>query len=88
MQLVIEDIKRLFQSFSKAAIVSIDKIPQSGSDRIYFRIITDSRSYIATYNTNLKENETFLYFSKHFKQCGCPVPEVFAINNEHSIYIQ
>jgi len=88
MQLVIEDIKRLFQSFSKATVVSIDKIPQSGSDRIYFRIITDSRSYIATYNTNLKENETFLYFSKHFKQCGCPVPEVFAINKEHSIYIQ
>jgi aminoglycoside/choline kinase family phosphotransferase len=88
MQLVIEDIKMLFQSFSKATIVSIDKIPQSGSDRIYFRIITDNRSYIATYNTNLKENETFLYFSKHFKQCGCPVPEVFAINKEHSIYIQ
>ncbi|HTB99298.1 MAG TPA: RNase adapter RapZ [Ferruginibacter sp.] len=88
MQSVIEDIKKLFQSFSKAVISSIDKIPQSGSDRMYFRVIADRESYIATYNTNIKENETFLYFSKHFKKCGCPVPEVFAINNEHSIYIQ
>jgi aminoglycoside/choline kinase family phosphotransferase len=88
MQSVIDDIKKVFQSFSKDSIISIDKIPQSGSDRIYFRIITDRNSYIATYNTNLKENETFLYFSKHFQQCGCPVPEVFAINKEHSIYIQ
>jgi aminoglycoside/choline kinase family phosphotransferase len=88
MQPVIEDIKKLFQSFSKAAVVSIDKIPQSGSDRIYFRIVTDSGSFIATYNINTKENDTFVYFSKHFKKRGSPVPEVFAINNEHTIYIQ
>ncbi len=88
MQSVIEDIKKLFQSFSKAVVISIDKIPQSGSDRIYFRIITDSISFIATYNINIKENDTFLYFSKHFKKTGNPVPEVFAINDEHTIYIQ
>jgi aminoglycoside/choline kinase family phosphotransferase len=88
MQIVVEDIKRLFQSFSKDAIISIDKIPQSGSDRIYFRILTGAASYIATYNTNIKENDTFLYFSKHFKQSGNPVPEVFAINADHTIYIQ
>ncbi|HTB53480.1 MAG TPA: RNase adapter RapZ [Ferruginibacter sp.] len=88
MQLVIEDIKKLFQSFSKSAVTSIDKIPQSGSDRIYFRIITDTSSYIATYNTNIKENDTFLYFSKHFKESSNPVPEIFAVNDTHSIYIQ
>src|SRR5579871_5660422 len=45
MQEIIEDIKTLFASFSDEKIVSVGKIPQSGSIRIYFRIITENDSY-------------------------------------------
>ncbi|UAY52204.1 RapZ C-terminal domain-containing protein [Ferruginibacter albus] len=85
---IIEEIKKLFQSYSSAAIVDIYKIPQSGSDREYFRIKTSVSNYIATYSNNIKENETFLYFSKHFTNAGAPVPEIYAISNEKTIYIQ
>jgi len=83
MQVVIDEIEKLFQQYSNATITSIEKIPQSGSDRTYFRIITQkNESYVATFNKNVKENNTFINFSRHFKKHNCPVPEV------QTIYIQ
>ena len=55
-------IENLFATFNSAKIISIEKLPKSGGDRIYFRIQTHEQNYIATYNINLKENNTFLYF--------------------------
>jgi aminoglycoside/choline kinase family phosphotransferase len=88
MKLVIEDIKQLFQSYSDEGIDAIEKIPQSGSDRIYFRITCQTKSYIATYSKNVKENNTFITFSQHFEKANCPVPEIYAINGAQTIYIQ
>ena len=88
MQTVKEAIGKLFRGYSKAAITSIEKLPQSGSDRVYYRIYTDAGNYIATCNQNVKENNTFISFSRHFKACGCPVPMIYAVNEEQTIYIQ
>jgi aminoglycoside/choline kinase family phosphotransferase len=66
----------------------LKKIPQSGSDRIYFRIFTADSSYVATYGKNIRENDTFIYFTNHFRSCGCPVPEILAVNDDKTIYIQ
>jgi aminoglycoside/choline kinase family phosphotransferase len=85
---VIEDIKTLFASYINESIISVGKIPQSGSIRIYFRIVTAKKSFIATYGDNIKENEVFINFSRHFKKCSCPVPEIYAVNKQQTIYIQ
>ena len=63
-------------------------MPRSGSDRIYFRIFHDKKSFIATYNLNTKENKTFIAFSNHFKQKNLPVPEIFFVNDEITTYLQ
>ena len=47
-------------------------IAESGSARKYFRIITDSKSLIGTYSSNIEENEAFLTFSKHFHERSLP----------------
>ena len=89
MQQVTASIKELLQQYSNNPVSRIEKIPQSGSDRIYFRIYcTDAKTFIATYSNNIKENDAFIYFSKHFKKIGAPVPEIYAVNKEHNIYIQ
>jgi aminoglycoside/choline kinase family phosphotransferase len=88
MQAVIEEIKRLFLSYCRYPITGIDVIPQSGSNRIYFRIRTAQLSYIATYNDNVRENQTFIYFSRHFRSRGCPVPEIYFVNDPCTIYFQ
>ena len=63
-------------------------IAESGSARKYFRIITDNKSLIGTYSSNIEENEAFLAFSKHFYNLGLNVPEVFAVNEERTCYLQ
>ena len=88
MQAVIEEIRKVFLTYSRYPITGLDVIPQSGSNRIYFRIRTDERSFIATYNDNIRENQTFIYFSRHFRSRGCPVPEIYFVNDTCSIYIQ
>ena len=88
MDQITKDIGDLFAAYSQEAVLSIDKIPQSGSIRIYYRIRTAGGSFIATYGINIKENLSFINFSRHFKTKDCPVPEIFTVNTEGTIYIQ
>lgn len=88
MESVINGIETLFTSISGTVATRVEKLPQSGSDRIYFRIYEGSKTYIATYNLNQKETQTFIHFSKHFKTAGLPVPEVLGVNSDDTIYIQ
>jgi aminoglycoside/choline kinase family phosphotransferase len=81
-------IKALFNSFSKDLITSVDKLPQAGSERMYFRIHTATKNYIATYGANIKENESFLYFSDLFAKKNLATPVIFCVNKEKDIYIQ
>ncbi|MFM7719763.1 MAG: phosphotransferase [Sediminibacterium sp.] len=81
-------IKQIYLSYTGKACEHIEKIPQSGGDRIYFRIKEGAESYIATYNLNLKENETFIYFAQHFHSKGLPVPKVLAVSADQKIYLQ
>jgi len=89
MQKNIDAIKELFSQYSNTSVSRVEKIPQSGSDRYYFRIYSNTdKAYIATYSNNIKENKTFIYFTNQFIQVGAPVPEIFAVNSDNTIYIQ
>jgi aminoglycoside/choline kinase family phosphotransferase len=84
-----EQIELLFKTFSTKTIKTVDKLPQSGGDRVYYRLATEAgESFIATASNNIKENETFLYFTNHFKNVSAPVPHVFAVNEDKTVYIQ
>ena len=88
MKTLAEDIKEVFLSYKDIPVKSVEKLPQSGGDRVYFRIRSKEGSYIATYNHNIKENNTFLQFSEHFKKREVPVPQIFKVNEERTMYIQ
>jgi aminoglycoside/choline kinase family phosphotransferase len=82
-------ISDLFGSFCNDKIERLEKIPQSGGDRTYYRIHTNlNTSYIATVSINVKENDAFIAFSKHFVDAGANVPKVLAVNDNREIYIQ
>ena len=76
-------IKELFATFCTDSISAIDKLPQAGSERSYYRIHTASKNYISTYGANIKENESFLYFSEHFGKKKLATPKIFAVNKEN-----
>lgn len=88
MNSIINNIEQLFTQWHKTSPVKIEKLEQSGSDRIYFRIYTTSTTFIATYNLNIQENKTFISFAKHFKLKALPVPEIYCVNDDATIYIQ
>lgn len=88
MEAVLEGISSLFEAFKGEPAERIEKLPQSGSDRIYFRIYHRGETFIATFNNNIPENRTFINFTLHFRQKQLPVPEILAISNDTSIYIQ
>ncbi len=81
-------ITNLLFTISNSAVERIVKLPQSGSDRVYYRVYTSDKTFIITYNSNVQENKTFIAFSNHFKQKNLPVPQVIALNEEGTLYIQ
>lgn len=85
---VTEQISELFETFKQKKPERIEQLPQSGSDRIYFRIYSDNETLIATYNFNIKENSTFIRFSEHFKSKQLPVPTIYAVSQDETIYMQ
>jgi aminoglycoside/choline kinase family phosphotransferase len=87
MQAVIEQVQQFFATIIPEAITHFDIIPMSGGDRRYFRMKTATNSYIACYNTNIKENETFFYFTNHFRRYQVPLPKVISINEAKDIYL-
>jgi aminoglycoside/choline kinase family phosphotransferase len=87
MQPVVEQVQAFFKTIIPENIVTTENIPLSGGDRRYFRFITETTSYIGCYNNNVKENETFFYFTNHFRKYQAPLPKVIAINESKEIYI-
>ena len=89
MQTVSDVIKDLYVQWKGAQPASVDLLPQSGSDRRYFRIHeADGGSIIATVGANTRENETFIYFSNHFQKKKLPTPRIYSVNDELTIYLQ
>jgi len=71
--------------FGKSEII-VTALPQSGSDRKYFRIETGESSVIGAFNENTEENDAFVGFTNHFISKGLPVPEIFGYLPEKYIY--
>src|ERR1700710_1347565 len=88
METVAENIRAFFKSYNSNEIKSFEKLPQSGGDRVYFRITTEDKSYIATYNENIKENMAFLNFTSHLRKIHAPLPEIYMIHPSYRMYIQ
>jgi aminoglycoside/choline kinase family phosphotransferase len=84
---VADKVLDFFKTIIPDAITKVDLIPQSGGDRRYFRFHTTNNSYIGCYSENIKENETFFYFTNHFRKYQAPLPKVIATNEEKTIYI-
>lgn len=88
MRQLIESISGLYKEWKGVNPVSVDLLPQSGSERRYFRLHGEDGSVIGTFGANIPENETFIYFSRQFRQKGLTVPEIFAISDDGEFYLQ
>ena len=88
MQELIDSISSLYKQWKGQEALSIDVLPISGSERRYFRLHGKEGSVIGTYGANIKENESFIYFSQDFHKKKLAVPEIFAVSNDRMFYLQ
>lgn len=89
MQALIDLVSRAYKEWKGIEPAKVDVLPQSGSDRRYFRLFDEKNdSVIATYGLSIAENNTFLYFAQQFREKGLPVPRVFFVSEDKLVYLQ
>jgi aminoglycoside/choline kinase family phosphotransferase len=88
MEKALSVIENFSKSYLKTQPDEIMVLPQSGSVRRYFRIRSGEKSLIATFNLNIAENRTFIYFTRHFQDKGLSVPEILAVDETEQAYLQ
>jgi len=77
----------LFELKFKEKPASVEMLPRSGSDRVYFRIKSENHSAIGAFNADTKENEAFFSLTQSFIEQGINVPSVFAIAPDRQHYL-
>ena len=88
MEKTLTAIEMLAKDYFKTEPDEIEVLPQSGSDRRYFRVFSGDKSLIATYNLNIPENNTFIFFTNHFQMRGLSVPEIISVHPSGTAYLQ
>ena len=88
MQHLIESVTALYTRWAGLPPVSVDMLPQSGSERRYFRIHGNGGAVIGTYGANIKENEAFIYFTEKFSSKNLSVPQIHIVSDDKMFYLQ
>jgi aminoglycoside/choline kinase family phosphotransferase len=81
-------LANLFEQWSGESPYLVLPLAPSGSLRVYYRLQSQTKTAIGAFNPNLRENQAFIYFSRHFKTKGLPVPEIFAEDLGQDVYLQ
>lgn len=80
--------KRFFENHFGEKSTQFVTLAQSGSARVNFVAQNKIGKYIITYNENIAENESFLYFSEIFSELNLNTPRIFSFSDDRKMYIQ
>ena len=83
-----QDIIDLYKKRFMEDGVTVEALPPSGSYREYMRLTSPHFKAIGTWNEDEKENTAFIEFSKHFRNKGIKVPEIYDYRPSDCIYLQ
>ncbi len=81
-------LSNLFEQWAGVPPTLVLPLAPSASPRIYYRLSNGDKVAVGAYNADHKENIAFLSFSKHFKNQGLRVPEIYLENLEEHVYLQ
>jgi aminoglycoside/choline kinase family phosphotransferase len=83
-----QPLKALFESRFGEPVERVASLKGDASGRKLFRLAAASRTAIGVVNPDVRENRAFLEFSRHFRTCGLPVPEIYAEDLDQGIYLE
>ncbi len=82
-----ENLVQLFENWSGEKVKTFSPLPASGSQRKYFRIAGENKIAIGALNLDRRENQAFIYLSKHFLKYKLNVPKVYAADLQNNVYL-
>jgi Predicted phosphotransferase related to Ser/Thr protein kinases len=89
LEITMKQLEELFKYYTGKNPSVVNELPSSGSNRRYFRLSDDDGiSLIGAKGTSVEENEAFIKISRHFRQKGLPVPEVYCVSDDKQYYLQ
>ncbi len=80
------NIINFFNSLNVGINAEPQQLTQAGSDRLYFRFKENDKSLIIAYNKNIRENDSFAYFTGMLRKSGINVPEIMGTSNNGTMY--
>lgn len=83
-----DNLINLYRSLCSHEPESCTPLAGSASNRKYYRLSHDNQSYIGVIGTDARENNAFIYLSRHLRSKGINVPEVYAVSDDSVAYIQ
>lgn len=83
-----ENAKIFFENHFGEKSTEFITLAQSGSARVNFRAKNQNGKYIITYNENIAENESFLYYSQIFSELNLNTPKIYSVSKDRKMYIQ
>ncbi len=78
----------LFYKTFHSQPTKVEEMSAHGSNRKYFRIVSEERTCIGVYNEDRKENEAFVSYAAQLKQNNINVPVIYAVDLSKNIYLQ
>lgn len=83
-------LERLFEQHFHSAALAVNPVQGGlgGSGRTIIRLANDNFTAIGVVHDVREENAAFLEFSRHFRRCGLPVPEIYAEDLSHGAYLE
>ncbi len=67
---------------------TINQLKGDGSDRQIYRIVKNNNSIIGILGNNIPENHAFISFSRQMKSIGLAVPDIIAVNDDETVYLE
>lgn len=80
--------QQFFENYTKTSSSEFLALAQSGSARVNFLAAAGTEKYIVTCNENIRENESFLYYSEVFSRLKLNTPKILAVSGDRKMYIQ
>lgn len=82
-----ESLVNLFFNWAGEKPFKITPLPQSGSNRKYYRIRSTQKTAIGVDSSDYKENLAYIEFSKHFLKNGLNVPVIYGMDLVNGVYL-
>ena len=83
-----ETLESLYISLFGVAPANCAPLTGSASNRRYYRMASEAGTCIGVVGTDVSENKAFLTIARHFRFKGINVPEVYAVSDDMSAYLQ